>query len=162
MEQERAQQIVRQLTYAPRTTDAQKMRELFVKAVKQDDLGLFHRIFNAKSSDFEKNLLKEKVTKHSWPLHVACEYQRLEVVRELVEEFKCDVNQVCEVSGYTPLMYAAQVGSLQLVGFLLAQPNIDVEVASGLSGRDALAISRDAGFDRIAKQIEEHLHKPTY
>lgn len=40
------------------------------------------------------------------PLHLACEFGRLEMVKSLVLEYDADINEICPLTGYTPLMYA--------------------------------------------------------
>lgn len=44
------------------------------------------------------------------PLHFACEYGRLDLVKTLIKEFKVEVNSICPLTGFTPLMYAVQAG----------------------------------------------------
>ena len=41
-----------------------------------------------------------------FPIHVACEFSRIEMVNELVHKHGVDYNAKCKLTGYTPLMYA--------------------------------------------------------
>ncbi len=49
------------------------------------------------------------------PLHIACEYGRLEFVKSLIQVYQAEVNSICPLTGYTPLMYAVQAGQLEVV-----------------------------------------------
>jgi ankyrin repeat protein len=76
-------------------------------------------------------------------------------VKHLVLEEKVDVNSICKLTGYTPLMYACQVGAADIVQFLLSEGiGGNVSIKSYLSGRDAKQICVDASFDRLHDMIE--------
>ena len=86
------------------------------------------------------------------PLHIACEYGHLPLVKKLIEFYQVEVNTVCPLSGYTPLMYAVQAGKLEVVRYLVTDvPFVDIMFKSTFSGRDALTISKDAEFSRITE-----------
>lgn len=76
-----------------------------VKAIKTDNITQFRDYL-----DDDPDLAHMVIDKMYYPLHVACECGRLEMVRELVEKHGVDVNARCRLTGYTPLMYACQVG----------------------------------------------------
>ena len=44
------------------------------------------------------------------PINLACEYGRLDFVKKLIEIYQVDINSICPLTGYTPLMYAVQAG----------------------------------------------------
>ena len=53
------------------------------------------------------------------PIHLACEYGRLEFVKKLIEIYQVDINSVCPLTGFTPLMYAVQARQLEIVKYLI-------------------------------------------
>ena len=53
-----------------------------------------------------------------YPLHVACEFGRLDIIKHLVEEIKVNMDARCNITGYTPLMYACQTGQTQVIEYL--------------------------------------------
>ena len=81
---------------------------------------------------------------------MACEYNRLDFVKHLVLEEKVNVNTICKLTGYSPLMYACQIGAADIVEFLLkSEVGAEVSIKSYLSGRDARQICVDASFGRL-------------
>ena len=53
-----------------------------------------------------------------YPMHVACEFGRIEMVKHMVEEVKVNMDARCNITGYTPLMYACQTGQTQVIEYL--------------------------------------------
>ena len=89
------------------------------------------------------------------PLHVACESSRLEIVKYLVEESGVNLNTVCRLTGYSPLMYACQVGDRSIVEYLLflnGNQTVDVDIVSCF-GRTAKDILMKGGYSGLAGLI---------
>ena len=102
----------------------------------------------------ESILAHEPLNKFYYPIHLACEYGRLDMVKHLVLEEKVNINPVCKLSGFTPLMYSCQVGSYDITTFLSLQEDCDHTVKSYLSGRDARQICVDTHFDKLIDIVD--------
>ena len=72
-----------------------------------------------------------------YPIHVACEFGRLNMVQHMVEEIKVNLDARCNITGYTPIMYACQTAQVNVVEYL-SQSRIaaDLSVRSTLQRRD--------------------------
>ena len=86
------------------TSESKRVNQDMLKqALKTGDLILFDYLLTREpwlaDEKFGRNLNK--------PLHIACEYGRVEMVRVLLEKYLVEVNPICALTGYTPLMYAA-------------------------------------------------------
>jgi Krev interaction trapped protein 1 len=77
----------------------------------------------------------------SWaPLHYACWYGELEVVKVLVEEASADLGVINNTDS-TPLHLAAATGHSEVVAYLLRQPGIRlVQTAIDCEGKSPLAV----------------------
>ena len=63
---------------------------------------------------FKQCLEKDKLVAHLYlnggimcPLHVACESGRLDMVKHLIAVSEVNINTLCRLTGYSPLMYAS-------------------------------------------------------
>ena len=84
------------------------------QAIKLGDTELFEYMI-----DKDERMADESFGKTlNRPLHIACEYGRLEFVRRLIVRYKAEVNSVCPLTGFTPLMYAVQAGQYDVVKYL--------------------------------------------
>lgn len=83
---------------------------MLAQAIKVNDKDMFYYII-AK----DPPLAHEYLNKFYSPLHLACEFGRVEFVKHLLTEEKVDLNAICKLTGYTPLMYACQVGNFEIV-----------------------------------------------
>ena len=63
------------------------------------------------------------------PLHTACEYGQLEVIKFLLSLPSVDVN-IQSNSGYTPLHSACRYSQLDIIKFLVSLPSVDVKIQS--------------------------------
>ena len=112
-----------------------------LKAIKKGDIVRFKQ---ALADDY--SLAHSLLHNVYYPIHVACEYNRLLMVKLLVTEHKVDVNSKCKLTGYTPLMYACQVGNQDIIDYL-AQKEIGSDLsAKSLAGRTVYEILVDSGF----------------
>jgi len=125
-------------------------QDMLKQAIKTNDHDLFVYLLSQDSSLAHSHFNKNFFT----PLHLCCEYGRLDFARVLVTQCQADVNSVCQLTGYTPLMYACQVGNLEIVKFLV-ENKADHRVKSHLSGRDAKQIAVDARFDKVVDVITD-------
>lgn len=86
------------------------------------------------------------------PLHIACESAQLEMVKHLIAVSQADVNAQCRLTGYTPFMYACQVGDRDIIEYLLAQTDsenpVDLEIQS-VAGRTAYQILEESGINDL-------------
>ena len=127
-------------------------QDLLKQAIKTNDLDLFTYLLSKDPSLSQDSFNSGNL---ATPLHMACEYGRLSMAKKLVTEYGSDVNRVCPLTGFTPLMYAVQVGNYDIANFLVSKDvRADYKVRSVFTGRDALAISIDSHFDRITDLIE--------
>ena len=53
------------------------------------------------------------------PIHIACESAQLEMVKYLLTVSKVDINSRCRLTGYSPFMYACQVGDRNIIEYML-------------------------------------------
>lgn len=93
--------------------ELQSSLDLLIAMIKQNHFDDF-----VEQTKEEPNLVHYLVNNVYFPLHVACEFNRLPFVKHMVEECCVDVNSRCKLTGFTPIMYAAQTGSTQIVEFL--------------------------------------------
>ena len=74
--------------------------------------------------DYKQIVMKDNMLPHYlfsnmfYPIHVGCEFGRIEIVKHMVEELKVNLDARCNITGYTPLMYAAQTGKIEVVEYL--------------------------------------------
>ena len=115
-----------------------------------------------KQGDFEKFiecLEKDEYMQHYWingglcqPLHIACESAQLQMVTHLIAVSQVDINAKCRLTGYTPFMYACQVGDRKIIEYLLSQTDskepVDLE-AKSVYGRTALQILEESGINDL-------------
>ena len=93
--------------------ELQEQLDLLIKAIKDDDWKAYQRTFN-----------KDHMLPHYlycnmfYPIHVACEFGRLDIVKHLVEEARVNLDARCNITGYTPLMYACQTAQIHVVEYL--------------------------------------------
>lgn len=87
----------------------------------------------------DPNLVHYLVNNIYFPIHVACEFNRLNFVKHMIDEACVDVNSRCKLTGFTPIMYAAQAGSTQIVEYLMRK-----EIGADLEARSFLEIKREA------------------
>ena len=84
---------------------------------------------------------------------MAAEYGRLKIIKRLVEDFKCDLNVRCGLTGYTPIMYGVQCGNQEMVEYLLEKGS-DLRPKS-ICGRDALKIALDNDENSMINLIKD-------
>ena len=70
---------------------------------------------------------------------MACEFNRLNFIKHMIDEACVDVNSRCKLTGFTPIMYAAQAGSTQIVEYLMRK-----EIGADLEAKSFLEIKREA------------------
>ena len=81
--------------------ELQEQLDLLINAIKKDDQKGYQNIVQ------RDNMLPHYLYSNMYyPLHVACEFGRLEMVKHMVEEIKVNMDARCNITGYTPLMYA--------------------------------------------------------
>ena len=72
-----------------------------IKAIKDGD---FNAYDNAVMRD---NMLPHYLYSNMfYPVHVACEFGRLDILKHMVEVIKVNLDVRCNITGYTPIMYA--------------------------------------------------------
>ena len=75
--------------------------DFLVKAIKDNDWRGYLRIYH------KDNMLPHYLYSNMfYPIHIACEFGRLDMVRHLVEEARVNLDARCNITGYTPIMYA--------------------------------------------------------
>ena len=94
------------LKQSDRKVQAAEMKEqmdYLVKAIKDNDMAAYMNLVG------RDPMLPHYLYNNMYhPIHVACEFGRLQMVKHLVEEIKVNLDARCNITGYTPLMYAAQ------------------------------------------------------
>ena len=109
-----------------------KMDEL-IRSIKKNDINQFEELIQE-----DANLAHSMFDRVNFPIHIACEFNRLSMVKQLVEIHRVDVNVRCKLTGYSPLMYACQVGNYDIIEYLsLKVKEVDLETQS-LFGRNAV------------------------
>mmetsp|Transcript_26130 Transcript_26130/g.33884 ORF Transcript_26130/g.33884 Transcript_26130/m.33884 type:complete len:846 (+) Transcript_26130:179-2716(+) len=63
------------------------------------------------------------------PLFIACEHQKMDCLRILVEEFKGDPNIVCPGSGTGPFLKACESGNMEIVQYMVNDAKCDINLA---------------------------------
>ena len=87
--------------------------DLMIKAIKDNDMKSFMKIVN-----------KDRMLPHYlynnlyYPIHVACEFGRLQMIKHMVEVSHVNLDALCNITGYTPLMYACQTAQIHVVEYL--------------------------------------------
>ena len=77
--------------------------DFMVKAIKDNDWRLYIKIYK------KDNMLPHYLFSNMYyPIHIACEFGRLDIVKHLVEEVRVNLDARCNITGFTPLMYACQ------------------------------------------------------
>ena len=89
------------------------------------------------------------------PLILAARRGNLDQLRTLLGQPGVDINQVDARFGSTALMFAAQVGNLDVVEFLLAS-GVDVNFKNHKSGRTALDFAAEAGKLDVVNVLLKH------
>ncbi|KAH9492539.1 hypothetical protein Btru_046401 [Bulinus truncatus] len=119
-----------------------------------DQLEVVRRIFstgdiNARASETQQTALM-----------LAASHGKTEMVKLLVEE-GAEIN-LQDVDGSTALMCACEHGHLDIVNFLLSQPNIDAKITDN-ENSTALSIAMEAGHKDVGVVLYKHLNfsKPT-
>eukprot|EP00347_Sterkiella_histriomuscorum_P000662 403374980 len=130
--------------------DYKMQQNLLKQAIITNDLDLFEYLIAN-----DPSLAHEYFNKTFYsPLHLACEFNRIEIVKRLIQNSQVNVNSICQLTGYSPLMYACQVNSVDIVKYLLSvEVNADFFIKSNISGRDARMISIEANFDRVTELL---------
>ena len=72
------------------------------QAIKLGDNELFDYMIDKDEKMADENFGKGL----NKPLHIACEYGKIELVKRLINQYGADVNSICPLTGYSPLMYA--------------------------------------------------------
>ena len=106
--------------------------ESLIKAIKEDDMKTYKKLVK-----IDHMLPHYLYCNLYYPIHVACEFGRLEITKHMVEEARVNLDAQCNVTGYTPLMYACQTAQTHIVEYL-SQSRIgaDLAVRSTLQRRD--------------------------
>jgi ankyrin repeat protein len=89
-------------------------------------------------------------------LHCASVYGRVEVVRELLQHNKVDVNLRRIYDGSTVLLIASQNGHLEIVRELLQNNKVDVNRQRTYDGATALCIASENGHVDVVRQLLQH------
>ena len=71
------------------------------------------------------------------PLHTACQYGQLDIMKFLVSLSSVDINSTRDDDGYTPLHTACHYGQLDIITFLVSLSSVDVNI-QGVSGNTPL------------------------
>ena len=87
--------------------------DILIQAIKNDDKNLYEYALSV-----DPMLPHYIYNGMNYPIHVACEFGRLNIVKHMVEELQVDFDIVCKVTGYTPLMYACQSAQSEVVEYL--------------------------------------------
>ena len=93
--------------------DQKTHMDILFQAIKNDDRNLYQ--FALSQDEMCPHYIYNNM---NYPIHVACEFGRLEMVKHMVEELQVDFDVVCKITGYTPLMYACQTGQTEIVEYL--------------------------------------------
>mmetsp|Transcript_35122 Transcript_35122/g.46242 ORF Transcript_35122/g.46242 Transcript_35122/m.46242 type:complete len:116 (+) Transcript_35122:103-450(+) len=106
--------------------------ELLIKAIKDDDMVAYLKIYN------KDNMLPHYLYCNMfYPIHVACEFGRLNLVTHLVEEARVNLDARCNITGYTPLMFACQTAQIHVVEYLTqSKIGADLSARATLKRRD--------------------------
>jgi len=63
-----------------------------------------------------------------YPIHIAVEFGRMEIVQDMIFNHTVDINAVDSMTGYSPLMMACQVGNQEMITFLCQKElKVDLE-----------------------------------
>ena len=84
-----------------------------IKAIKDDDYRAYENTVNK-----DQMLPHYLYSNMFYPVHVACEFGRLDILKHMVEVVKVNLDARCNITGYTPLMYACQTGQTHIVEYL--------------------------------------------
>ena len=93
--------------------DQKENMDILIQAIKNDDKNLYEYALSV-----DPMLPHYIYNGMNYPIHVACEFGRLNMVKHMVEELQVDFDIVCKVTGYTPLMYACQSAQSEVVEYL--------------------------------------------
>ena len=106
--------------------------DLLIKAIKDGD---FNAYDNAVVRD---NMLPHYLYSNMfYPVHVACEFGRLDILKHMVEVIKVNLDVRCNITGYTPIMYACQTGQIHIVEYLSkSHVGADLTAKATLQRRD--------------------------
>ena len=112
--------------------ELQEQLDLFIKAIKDNDWKSFIAV-----------IVKDNMVPHYlycnmfYPIHVACEFGRLRMVQYLVEDVKVNLDARCQITGYTPIMYASQTAQTHIVEYLgQTEIGADLNARASLQRRD--------------------------
>ncbi len=91
------------------------------------------------------------------PLHMACQYGNVEVVRELLSVPGIEVNKV-NATGKTPLFIACQNGHVELTRLLLNDTRVVVNIPT-TDGWTPLSVARKNRHVEIVSELEKKLRQ---
>ena len=91
------------------------------------------------------------------PLYIACDKNRTEIVRLLLDTNRVKVNQATE-KHTTPLCIASWAGNLEIVRLLLLQPNIAIDVQDDF-GDTAMSAATGKGHEEVVALLQVHARK---
>ena len=95
------------------------------------------------------DLLEIRINEWEYPIHVVCEYGYLDILKFMIDEWQNNqIEQPCKLTGFTPLMIAAQLGRHEIVKYLLTK-GAKFDIISSKSGRDALIIAREGFHTKV-------------
>jgi len=119
--------------------------DLLIQAIQSGDKELFYSCLHG-----DEGLAHCKSSDGKQPLLVACEFSQLEIVKCLIEQSNCDVNSVCLLTNYTPVMFAAQNADQDMMEYLI-EKGADLQHVS-VCGRNAFKILSDSRLNPVVAE----------
>ena len=128
----------------------------FLKAIKDNDVKHVRYLLRSGVVNVDQFIVSDPNMAPCTVLNAACLYGHDELVKVLIEEFRADVNKV-EDDGSTPLAYACEVGSVEIVKILL-EHGAKVDMAAESVGIQChpLFKAANSGYIDIIKILLEY------